>query len=72
MVKILFLLAVVFTLLAVFRARITHRTDTPQPPASRAPETMVACDHCGTHIPLHESLEANGRRYCCEEHLRLG
>lgn len=34
-------------------------------------ETMVRCHHCGLHIPLPESLTANGHHYCCDEHRSL-
>jgi uncharacterized protein len=36
-----------------------------------APEPMVACARCGLHIPKGESVEADGRHYCCPEHRRL-
>lgn len=38
----------------------------------KAPERMVACAHCGVHLPESESLEGNGGRFCSEEHRRLG
>jgi uncharacterized protein len=37
-----------------------------QPPA----ESMVSCARCGLYLPIRESLERDGRRYCCQEHLR--
>jgi uncharacterized protein len=40
---------------------------------SKGPERMVACTHCGIHLPESESLSDDDRRsYCCEEHRRLG
>jgi len=36
-------------------------------------ERMVACAHCGVHLPEGESLrDAAAQPYCCEEHRRLG
>lgn len=40
--------------------------------AQRLPERMVACARCGVHLPESEAIEADGRRYCSEEHCRLG
>lgn len=51
----------------------------PQRPASPAPgsavadpaqrELMVACAHCGVHLPIHEALDdGQGRHYCCAAH----
>ena len=47
------------------RRRDQRRTEGP------AAEAMVACARCGLYLPVAESLESNGRRYCCQEHLRL-
>jgi uncharacterized protein len=40
--------------------------------AGPAAEPMVACARCGLHVPASESVEADGRHYCCQEHRRLG
>lgn len=40
--------------------------------AQRSPERMVACARCGVHLPESEAIEDDGRRYCSEEHRRLG
>ncbi len=62
-----------FLLLAVLVYRLVHGGRRAQPPRPRPPgsETMVACAHCGLHVPRGESLERNGRHYCCWEHLKL-
>ncbi|MGD9951648.1 MAG: PP0621 family protein [Burkholderiales bacterium] len=39
--------------------------------ASQAGE-LVACAHCGVHLPRLESLQREGEHYCGEEHARLG
>lgn len=42
---------------------------TPAPEATSAIEKMVACAHCGVHLPLSESVRGNGAlRYCSDEH----
>ena len=33
-----------------------------------APEKMVACVHCGVHMPESEGVVAGDRVYCCEAH----
>jgi len=33
---------------------------------------MVACVHCGVHIPQDEAVVSGQQNYCCEEHSRLG
>lgn len=35
-------------------------------------EQMVACAHCGLHVPESEGLQGGGRFYCSDEHRRLG
>lgn len=45
-----------------------------QPPASSVPPTagrgqpMVACAHCGLHLPEQESLPGRGGAFCSTEH----
>ena len=38
--------------------------------ASREPEQMVTCSHCGVNQPVSESVLVDGRYYCCQEHGR--
>ncbi len=33
---------------------------------------MVACSHCGVHLPQNEAVYKDNNYYCCTEHLRLG
>lgn len=48
-----------------------ERADTAAPPAPRAPARMVACRHCGTHLPESEQLTGQHGAYCCPEHRQL-
>ena len=41
-------------------------------PASKVPDELVRCAHCGVHLPRAEARQAAGRAYCTEEHARLG
>ena len=37
------------------------------------PQSMVACAHCGLHLPQPDAVEGEGgRHYCSAEHRRLG
>jgi uncharacterized protein len=36
------------------------------------PESMVACAHCGLHLPRTEALLDGGRPYCSEAHRLAG
>ncbi|NML25434.1 PP0621 family protein [Zoogloea dura] len=45
--------------------------DTPER-AGPAIEQMVACAHCGLHVPESEGLKSGGQFYCSDEHRRLG
>jgi len=40
--------------------------------ASRQPAiaSMVACVHCGLHLPESEAIQKDGKHYCSEEHLK--
>lgn len=41
--------------------------------APAAPVEMVACAHCGVHLPADEAVaDAAGRRYCGEAHRLAG
>ncbi|MBL8328157.1 MAG: hypothetical protein JNJ71_04830 [Rubrivivax sp.] len=60
-------------------ARITRRrqaqaADTSVKPTARAGEVqdMVACAHCGVHLPRGEALLEGDRAFCGEAHRRLG
>ncbi len=48
---------------------------TPRPKASpqATPQSMVACAHCGVHLPAADALvDAQARRYCSEAHRSAG
>lgn len=66
---LLFVLIAVAVYLLLRARRSGGRRPAEPPPAS--PEAMVECAYCRLNVPLSESLEAAGRRYCCEDHRRL-
>ncbi|MFA7666153.1 MAG: PP0621 family protein [Burkholderiaceae bacterium] len=36
------------------------------------PQRIVACVHCGVHLPVSEALKQRGDWYCSREHLEAG
>ena len=67
--KYLLLIALFFVVLWALRKVQTPRS-AGQPPASRKPEHMVKCAHCGVNQPVSESILTKGRYFCCAEHRR--
>lgn len=56
------------------RARQARREGAAAPEARRpAPiEGMVACAHCGVHLPSSLAVLGQGRPYCCSAHREEG
>ncbi len=51
------------------KGRISDAAKPQAPQRSPAkPLAMVACAHCGTHLPSSEALQAGGVFYCNAEH----
>jgi uncharacterized protein len=50
------------------RGRAPDPTARPSPPL----EGMVACAHCGVHLPASEALLTHGRSYCSAAHRDAG
>ncbi len=45
----------------------------PSQPTLAPPQPMVACAHCGLHLPQRDALsDAKQQSYCCEAHRKLG
>ncbi|RVU43391.1 PP0621 family protein [Rubrivivax rivuli] len=79
--KYLLLLAVAALALWWFKRRSAEPPSKPPPappkPAARPPSTeplvMVACAHCGVHLPQSDATtDASGRPYCGEAHRAAG
>lgn len=72
--KYLVLLVVLVVAFGIWRSRRANSSSTssPAPRALARPEDMLACAHCGVHVPHPEALRAGPHAYCCVEHQRLG
>lgn len=46
------------------------RSEAPRQPTEV--EAMVACAHCGVHVPESEGLHVGGYFFCSDAHRRLG
>lgn len=76
--KYLLVLLVVIIAIGVWRNR--RRVERAQRPPRREtrlqpPQDMVACAHCGLHLPRSEALVLQGpqpRYYCCAQHRAQG
>ena len=65
--KILLFLVVVFVLLWLLRGATTRRRGSAAPPP-QAPQEMIACAHCGVHLPRDEALPGRGGVFCGDAH----
>ena len=66
--KILLFLVVVFVLLWLLRGATTRRRkgDAARPP--QPAQEMIACAHCGVHLPRDEALPGRGGVFCGDAH----
>ena len=70
--KYLVLLVVLVVAFGIWRSRRAPDTSEKKPPRLALPQDMLACAHCGIHIPQAEALMLGAQAYCCAEHRRLG
>ena len=67
LIIILVLVWLIYSLTRRWLASLQNKSSTKNTPI----ESMARCDHCGLHIPQSESIQANGKTYCSEEHKSL-
>ena len=71
--KVIFFLLVIVALYVLVRAKRGRGASAPGPRSrDDMAEAIVACAHCGVHVPSSEAITADGRSYCCEEHRQIG
>jgi uncharacterized protein len=74
-----YLLVLVVVLLGAWLLFGRRRGGQPPPPApptkkaAKGPQAMLACAHCGVHLPEADALrDATGRPFCSEAHRLAG
>lgn len=72
---VVLLLAVLLLLWMLFgrsrRGKRSDRSSRGAPPVAQ-PEGMVACAHCGVHLPRSEAVQAGVLTYCSAAHREAG
>ena len=61
-----FMLVVLVVVWAIKRGRTG--TAAPKAPEAATPTEMVACAHCGIHLPRAEAVSGHKGLYCSTEH----
>ncbi len=72
--KYLLVLLVVVVAVGIWRGKRRAEVAEPTRPASppKRLQSMVACAHCGLHLPQTDAVsDASGRIFCSAEHRRL-
>jgi uncharacterized protein len=73
--KFIVLLVVVFLIVWLVRGARPGRSaptsptpPAPPAPAAATPDTIVACAHCGLHLPKADALPGRGGVFCGDAH----
>jgi uncharacterized protein len=68
--KFFLFLVAVFVLLWLLRGALKRRGGAAARPAptAKAPQEMIACAHCGVHLPRDEALPGRGGVFCGDAH----
>lgn len=64
MSRLIFLIAIVAVVYLIIRS---YRKDVPRQDKPVV-DDMVRCAKCGVHLPKGESVQADGKFFCCNEH----
>lgn len=77
--RLLILLLIVAVVAGWVYQRVAGRRERDSAPpvaptrkSSEQVQDMVACDHCGVHLPRGEAIADGARHFCGDEHRRLG
>ena len=78
--KLLVVLLALVLLVWLVRGRSRRRSDTlrsgsaaaSKPGPAPQAEAMLACAHCGVHLPASLALQAQGHAYCSAAHRDAG
>jgi uncharacterized protein len=70
--KYLLVLVVVAVLLWLMFGRRRGSGGTRKPAAPPAPAAMIACAHCGVHLPRSDAVGSGAQWFCSEAHRIAG
>lgn len=70
--KFLLVLVVVVVLLWLMFGRRRGNTAARKPAAPPAPAAMIACAHCGVHLPQSDAVGSGAQWFCSEAHRLAG
>ena len=70
LVLILLVVAAVWLVRRALRSQVSKQEVMGEKTAT--PDELVACAHCGVHLPRAEARPGAAGLYCSEEHARLG
>jgi uncharacterized protein len=65
LLRLLIILVVVWLVIQIIRRAFTPPSRRARPAITK----MVACAHCGVHVPESEAVWDGERSYCSQEHL---
>lgn len=66
--KYLLLLLAIVALVWLIRGARRREAPPAEPRRDAGVQPMVACQHCGVHLPAHEALPGRGGVFCGEAH----
>lgn len=66
--KYLILVAIVVAVLLLAKLARRGRPVAGKPSAALEKQALLACAHCGVHLPANESLPGRGGVFCDEAH----
>jgi len=63
------LLIIVLAIWLIYRMYMNYRMKKQQNKPQARVGNMVACAHCGLHLPENEAIRiSSGEAYCCQDH----
>jgi len=66
--KYLLLVLAIVALIWLIRGARRREAPPAKPQRDAGVQPMVACKHCGVHLPAHEALPGRGGVFCGEAH----
>jgi uncharacterized protein len=70
--RLLILFLIVWFLFWIIKKQFSLGADKKPSLKSDQSEDMIACAHCGTHVPRSSGVESDGKFYCSREHAESG